>query len=389
MAEERSLRIVLHSDSDVFAGTERHIADLAEGLRGLGVAVRIACPLPSALASEAEARNLEVVPIQKGGLIDWRATKVLRSLFVTGQMDLLHTHNGRSNLSGAFAATFRSGGCCVATQHFIEPSRLRGGAIKRAIRVRAHRLVNRRIAHFIAISDAVRHSMCRRRDAAEHKITVVPNGIKTPRRRELFSERQVRDEFRVDEHAPLVACVARLELEKDIGSLITAIGSVKVKCPGIKCVIAGDGSQRHSLQAQIRDAGLGDVVILAGFRQDALSIINACDLFILPSLTEPFGLVILEAMALGKPVIATSAGGPLEIVQHETTGLLVPPARPAALAAAIDWLVQAPDQCARMASAGLVRYEKHFTAERMARATLSVYDTALGWGRKTGGTSAL
>ena len=306
------MKVLLLTDSDEFAGTERHIVDLAEGLRGLGVAVRIGCPLPSALGHEANARKLETIPIAKQGFIDWNAIGVLRSLFKTRQIDLLHTHNGRSNLSGALATAMRGAGCCVATQHFIEPSRMRGGKIKRAVNTRAHRLVNRRIAQFIAISEAVRSSMAQRADAPPEKITVVPNGIRKPEAQDLAPAAKVREEFRLAEDAPLVACVARLEPEKDIGSLITAVASIKTQHPKMKCVIAGEGSQKQALLSRIRDAGLEGTVIVAGFRTDAQSIVQACDLFVLPSLNEPFGLVILEAMALGKPVIATRAGGPLE-----------------------------------------------------------------------------
>jgi glycosyltransferase involved in cell wall biosynthesis len=372
-----TLNVLLLTDSDVFAGTERHMIDLAEGLRSLGVSVRLGCPMPSALGSEAKARTLDVIPIPKEGLLDWKAIGLLRSLFRSRQIDLLHTHNGRSNLSGAFATALRGTGCCVATQHFIEPSRLRGGRIRRAINMRAHRLVNRRIAHFIAISEAVRLSMFQRSDAPREKITVVPNGIKTPQPQDLVPAAALRAEFQVEADAPLLACVARLEPEKDIGSLIAALASINARHPKMKCVIAGEGSEKQLLQSRIQDAGLEETVILAGFRPDALSIINACDVFILPSLTEPFGLVILEAMALRKPVIATSAGGPLEIVEHEATGLLVPPSQPLALAAVIGRLLASPDQCVEMGRAGRHRYEKTFTAERMSRATLSVYDHAL------------
>ena len=116
---------------------------------------------------------------------------------------------------------------------------------------------------------------------------------------------------------------------------------------------------------------------MLGYRNDPLSIMRAGDLFVLPSLAEPFGLVLLEAMALGKPVIATNAGGPREIVRPGETGMLVPPATPAALAEAICSLIAAPAQALRMGEAGQDAVPGCYTRERMARATAALYRQAV------------
>ena len=112
---------------------------------------------------------------------------------------------------------------------------------------------------------------------------------------------------------------------------------------------------------------------MAGFRTDAHCLVKAANLFLLPSLAEPFGLVILEAMAFGKPVIATEAGGPKEIVEHLKTGLLVPPSDPQALSDSIIQLLSNQEIAAAMGEAGRKRFETHFTAERMTKETIEVY----------------
>src|SRR5690606_26049472 len=108
-------------------------------------------------------------------------------------------------------------------------------------------------------------------------------------------------------------------------SLVKAMAIVAQTRPDIRCVVAGDGDQEPILRTEIARLHLHDTVRLLGFRHDAHSIIAAADAFVLSSLAEPFGLVLLEAMSLGLPVIATRAGGPLEIVIDHETGLLVPP----------------------------------------------------------------
>jgi glycosyltransferase involved in cell wall biosynthesis len=184
---------------------------------------------------------------------------------------------------------------------------------------------------------------------------------------------QMREEIDVASDALLIVCAARLECEKDITSLIAAMPEVVSAHPTAVCVVAGHGSQQAMLQQQIDDLGLGTVVRLLGFRTDALSLIRAGDVFVLPSLAEPFGLVLLEAMSLGRPVVATRAGGPLEIVMPGETGLLVPPAQPPELARAINQLLAEPEKASEMGRKGFERYKERFTTERMARETIAVY----------------
>jgi glycosyltransferase involved in cell wall biosynthesis len=134
------------------------------------------------------------------------------------------------------------------------------------------------------------------------------------------------------------------------------------------------------LLQQIQKNGLSEAVRLLGFRSDVLALINAADVFVLPSPAEPFGLVLLEAMALGKPAIATQAGGPLEIVVPEETGLLVPPSSPEALAEALSRLLADAQLRQSMGQKGRERFCAHYTARRMAHDMVAVYQQALDEG---------
>ena len=370
-------KVALFTDSDVFAGTERHILDLAEGLRELGVLVQIACPVPSPLAEMARGRKLTVMAIEKGGPIDLGAIRKLGALFRSGELDLVHAHNGRTALSSVLAAAWAGNGCSVFTQHFVEPGRMRCGRIQRFLKAVVHRFVNRRIDRFIAISAAVREAMLARADAPLERIATVPNGIPQPDIASFQNPAAMRAQFGIAENAPLVACVARLELEKDIPSLIGAMECLAVTNPELRCVIAGDGSQREVLERQVENSRLARNVIMAGFRPDAMAVINACDVFVLPSPAEPFGLVVLEAMALGKPVVAINNGGPVEIVVQDETGILVPASNPNALASAIRKLIESPNEAASMGRAGQRRMQERFSQSRMAREIMSAYESAL------------
>jgi glycosyltransferase involved in cell wall biosynthesis len=368
-----TLRVALFTDSDVFAGTERYMLDLGCALSDLGVEAMIACPTPSLLAERASAEGLTVIPVQKVGLVNRPAVKTLVEMFQSGRLDIVHANNGRTMLASALAVRKARTGRFVATQHFLDPEHVGHTGPKAAIFHAAHRWVSRHMAHCIAISEAVRDGVLRRGEASEQKVTTILNGIRPLDPHKLSSPQQIRAELGIDCETPLIVCAARLEREKDVRSLIAAMTEVKAAFPNVRCVIAGQGAQQEMLTAQIAEARLQGTVQLLGFRTDAQALMQAGDVFVLPSLAEPFGLVILEAMSLGRPVIATDVGGPREIVEPGVTGLLVPPSDPPALAAAIRKLFVDRQATQMMGRRGQERFETRFTADRMAQDMLALY----------------
>jgi len=367
------LRVLLLTDADVFAGTERHILSLACALRGEAIDVLIGCPFPSLLADEAKRAGIEIVPIAKRGFVDWRAARILRGVAQSQRISIIHAHNGRTALAAAIGLRGLSHPRLVVTQHFLDPAHARRRGPAACLSGIAHRWMNARIDRVIAISRAVADSIQRRGDVEARRVAVIHNGIPDCAAEVRKPAGQVRRELGIQANAPLIVCAARLEPEKDVGTLILAMQKLRSEQPEIQCVIAGRGSLADRLSAQIKSLGLENHVHLHGFTSDVPSLIGAADVLALPSLAEPFGLVILEAMALGKPVVATRAGGPVEIVEDGATGLLVPPSDAPALAAAIGHLIRDRDAADNMGRQGRARYQAHFTAAAMAAATANVY----------------
>ena len=178
----------------------------------------------------------------------------------------------------------------------------------------------------------------------------------------------------------LILTAARLAAEKGIAYLIDCVPAVRKLCPDVYFVVAGEGPDRAELEKR-SSTNESASVTFTGFRADVLNLIAACDIFVLPSLAEPFGLVLLEAMALSKPVVATRCGGPTEIVVDGVTGILVPPGDSVALGVAIAKLAGDRDLRERMGRAGYLRFKERFTAARMAAETAAVYRQVLD-GRK-------
>lgn len=377
------MKVLLFTDADAFAGTERHMLDLALALREAGHHVTLASPRRAPLEAHAKLAGLPTLAIEKGGLLDPRAIRIIARHLRAGRFDIVHAHNGRTHLSAILSTLAARRGAAVFTQHFISPGHtLSRGTLSGGLKARlfsgVHRLVNARTRRFIAISAAVKTSIAARGDAPMERIEVVFNGIGDPQQAPLQAPELVRAFYGIGADAPLVVCAARLEAEKDHASLLAAFEGVQRHLPGARLILAGEGELKAELQGRIRSAGLSEAVQLVGFVEDALSLIGAGDVFVLPSPAEPFGLVFLEAMGLGKPIVACDQGAAPEIVVAGECGLLVPPHSPGALEEALLRLLGDTALAQRLGCAGKERFCRHFTRDKMAARTIEVYQTALG-----------
>ena len=365
-------KILLLNDTNNWAGTESHILDLATALRAQNAEVSIACPPRSALAQRALA--IPIVPFNINKLVDLRAIRQLARLLKSGRADVLHAHNGRTQLHGALAVAAARRGALVWTQHFIAPHHAQVGGRKAALMKRVHRAVNARTHGFIAISDAVKRAMLERGETSESQIVVVPNGIGDPRATPLQNAGDVRARYGVAADAPLVVSLCRLESEKDVATLLRAWSQLNVS--GARLLLAGRGAERDELQWQIERADLTHSAQLVGFVEEPLALLNAADVLAHPAPAEPFGLVFLEAMALGKPVVACNGGAAPEIV-NDNCAITVAPGDDAATATALRELLLDVTRALALGQSGRARYEAHFTRAQMAEQTRAVYASAL------------
>jgi glycosyltransferase involved in cell wall biosynthesis len=206
----------------------------------------------------------------------------------------------------------------------------------------------------------------------EPRAVTVHEGIDVARA-EAAPPADLHGEFWLPRHAPIVGNVAALVPHKGQKHLIEAAALVVQKVPDARFIIAGEGELHAALERQIKEHHLEKHVVLAGFRPDVLSVHKAFDIFVMSSVTEGLGTSLLDAMACGKPIIATTAGGIPEVVRDGETGLLVPPRDAAALADAIVTLLTDERTRRAMAEAGLERVRERFSVERMVQETLRLY----------------
>jgi glycosyltransferase involved in cell wall biosynthesis len=230
----------------------------------------------------------------------------------------------------------------------------------------------RQVDCFICASEAIRRMLIGDGVPADHVVTI-HEGIDLGRvaaapRADLHAD------LWLPHHAPIVGNVAALVPHKGQRHLIEAAAIVVKKVPDARFVIAGEGELRPVLERQIKDHRLEKHVFLTGFRPDILSVHKGFDIFVMSSVTEGLGTSLLDAMACGKPVVATTAGGIPEVVVDGTTGFLVPPRNHEAMADAIVALLLDESLRGRMAAAGEARVRDRFSAERMVQETLALYE---------------
>ncbi len=236
------------------------------------------------------------------------------------------------------------------------------------------RLIAARVGRYLAVSHALARQLTAALPIPPGNVQVIHNGVRLAP----FASPAPRPD---GSGRPVVLTLARLDAQKGHRYLLEAAAAV----PEAQFVLAGEGPERAALEAQAAALGLGERVCFLGYRADATALLAGCDVFVLPSLNEGLPLSILEAMAAGKPVIASAVGGLGEAIVSGESGLLVPPAAPDAVALAIRQVLADPALARRLARAGRARVERDFSASAMVGQVTGVYTELLA---RRGGSHA-
>jgi glycosyltransferase involved in cell wall biosynthesis/2-polyprenyl-3-methyl-5-hydroxy-6-metoxy-1,4-benzoquinol methylase len=366
-------------------GTEQLVLTLARAQRDLGCRVEVAVlTRPGGAAAAFTAAGLTVHSLGLRSKLSpgawWRLRRLLRS----GDYDILHTHLDLADLYGPFAVT--SGRpMVVSTRHNTDEWRRRR-TWKRYPFLLWERAAQRRTAATLAVSAAVRDFLVKEEGLDQDLFTVVPNGIdlepfaalpdRASAREDLKARLVAAGEALPAEAAgrPLILFAGRLAAQKGADILLAALASAAVK-PHL--VLCGSGPQEASLRHQAETLGLLGQVSFAGHQDDLQAIMPAFDLFVMPSRWEGFGLVAVEAMAAGLPVVASRCDGLAEVIADGTTGLLVPSGQVAPLAAALERALGRDAPVAAWAAAGRQRAQRMYSARTMAEGVLQSYRRAM------------
>lgn len=365
------MRSVLYLDhhAEIIGGGQLSLLGLMGHLDPGRYLPRLACPGGGTLAAAARREGIAVdeveMPSLRTPLAALGAVRKIRRLMAEHEVALLHANSSRSMFYAGLAGR-RPTTPVIWHVRVIIPDGW------------WDRVLGRLAGRIVVISEAVRSRFPSKPVSA--KLCLIHNGVDlqafaaadgTSLRRQLGREAKM-----------LVGMVAQLVPWKRHGDFLRAMALVVRRHPEVFFVIAGEDPERggtHGLELQHLSKALGVAGngVFLGFRQDVAAVMAMLDLVVLTSENEPFGRVLVEAMAAGKPVVATAGGGVAEIVADRQTGLLVPVGDVEAIAAAINWLLEHREEAGLMGAAGKRRAELCFSIKAHAYRVQALYDELL------------
>jgi L-malate glycosyltransferase len=285
------------------------------------------------------------------------------------RIDLLHAHLPLSGAAARLAGRI-VGVPVIYTEHNLLE---RYGFATRWMNLVTWRLQEQVIAVSPAVADSIAGRAGRIRP-----VTVIPNGVDTGSFRPCRGlGLETRQRFDVPEDAPLVGTVAVLSGQKRLEDWMRVAGLVHSIVPRSRFVVVGDGPVRRSIEAFARELDLEDKVRFVGLQEDVRPFLAAMDVFLMTSEFEGLPVALLEALAMGVPVVATSVGGVPDVVQQGETGLLAPMGRTGELSHAVISLLTDPDLRESMGRRGRSLVEKSFSLAAMQRRTEELYAAVL------------
>ena len=306
-------------------------------------------PWKDALVDELSAVGVKVHCLDISDVRDPRWMVRMRRLITDGDFDIVHAHSpmvasGMRVLLRSIPKSRRPK--LMATEHNA------WGSYRPATRAVSALTIPLDDAH-IAVSHEAMVSMPKR---LQPRVRIVVHGIVVDEIRAVRTDRdEVRRELGVADDDVLVGTVANLRAQKAYPDLLAAARIVLDRGPNARFVAIGQGPLEDEIRALHAELGLGDRFQFLGFRPDAPRVLAGCDLFALASIYEGYPVAVMEALAVGLPVVGTAVGGVPDAVRDGVEGLITPPGRPALLADAISRLVEDPPLRVRMSAAALER----------------------------------
>ncbi len=302
--------------------------------------------------------------------LPFRVAALARSLGA----DVLHAHEAMSDVVTFLSARLRRVGTVTTLHGWIGSSR------RQRLQVAADRLVLRGFDTVIAVSAALRRAAIES-GVSPSRVVLLHNAIAAERYQRTGERGFLRQRAGRDLPRPVLTCLGRLSPEKGHRDLLDALARVRREGSDFTAVFAGDGPDRSSLERDAAQAGLHDRVLFLGHVSPPNPVLEETDLLVLPSHTEGLPNVLLEALLMEVPVLATAVGGTPEVVEEGVTGRMVEPRDPAALAAAILDYLRRPAEWRQMARRGRMTVETRFDFDARTRRLEQIYDAVSGAGR--------
>ncbi|MBV8846369.1 MAG: glycosyltransferase [Bryobacterales bacterium] len=364
------IRVLTMITSFHIGGTERQVTNVSLGLDRTRFDLHLACMRDiGELKRELDGvLNIPRPVFDIGSLYSFRTLKQAKRLaryIRDNGIHVVHTYGLYPNIFAVPVARLAGAPIVIASIRDC-------GDILKPWQRRAQKTICALADCVLVNADAIRDTLIKQGYRAE-KIAVIRNAVTPANRAGSLAEPGIRAEMGWDSNAPVVIVLSRLNRMKGIEYFLEAAKLVGQRIAAARFLVIGDGAIKRELQDRASALGLADKVIFTGFRTDVGRLLQQANLSVLPSLSEGLSNALLESMAAGVPVIATSVGGNPEVVEDGVSGLLVPPKDPTSLADAMLTLLEKPALAARYAAAGSQRIDEMFSVKQSVARIESLY----------------
>jgi glycosyltransferase involved in cell wall biosynthesis len=364
------IKTILHlSSTSGPGGAEMIVSRLAGALDGSRYRSLVCLYHPGWLKERCEKQGLATHLLPIHGKFDVQWVRKACELVRREGVGLIHAHEFTGNTYGSLVAKL-AGVPLVATVH---GKSYYSEQYKRRL---AYRAVSR-VATMVAVSEDLKRFITGTVGVPAERIKVIYNGQEILPAVGPEGKSRLRGEFGLEENESVVGVVGSLYPVKGHEYLLAAVPQVLKSHPRTKFLIVGRGELEASLKEEVKRARLEKQVCFLGFREDVAALLSLMDIFVLPSLSEGLSIALLEAMAAGKPVIATNVGGNPELVVDGETGYSVPPRDPDALAAKLRLLLGNKCQAKTLGDNGQKRVRQKFSLQAMADNYQRLYEECL------------
>ncbi len=322
-----------------FGGGERVFSQIIRGLDKERFGVFVASNPGGIFEKKLTEVGIKINPVRMTNRYNLGIISRLKKIIKTKDVQIVHSQGGRADFFARIAARIANVPIIISSMAMLVEG-YDVSILRKGLYVSIDRWTERWVNKFTVLSEAMRRSLIEGHKIPSENIVKIYNGIEieeyNPDLKEIRNKKlEVRRELGLKNDVPVIGAIGRLVWQKGFEYLIRAAPEVLKKCPEARFLIVGEGPLKNKLILTGEKLNVADRIIYTGFRNDIKEILTSIDVLAMPSLLEGLPMVLLEAMAMAKPIVATRIDGVTEVLENSKTGLLVPAKNSHALAEAI------------------------------------------------------
>lgn len=356
-----------------FLGAENVVVELGKELKSLnientiGIFENLQNP-HTEIVQHAKENNLKVAVFKCGGKVDLKNMNNIRQYVKKNRINIMHTHGYKSNVYGFLVSRLLKKPIVSTCHNWI------ANDLMTKTYYRLDKYLLQRFNKVVPVSEEIERELLRNKVKGE-RISLIYNGINASRFEQ--SNKNLRREFNIGEKTKVIGTVARFTQEKGLFHLLEVAEKILNLCSNVIFLFVGYGQLKNDLIKKSKELGIGEKIIFTGQRNDLPDIYSIIDIFVLPSLREGLPMVLLEAMAAKKPIIATKVGAIPRVIENRKDGILIDPGSVDAMKEAIFWLLTNEEFSKNISMNAFNKVAKEFSSRKMCSRYVTIYESLL------------